>query len=586
MSIYPLDDSTGAALNGLAGAVHTTFGRGTGSQRPGVVRDHWYRGDPLGGVPNWHSKYRMMRALAMNQNPYRGILDILRQYGLEGVPMHGLRNPTNAIASFYRSTTWPGPIMEHDEDASALPIRMPAVDEDDPELRDLLLEQQDNLRKAIHRVWRWSNLQALKDTAAYDCAVLGDQFLKVVTDRASRRVWFEFITPEHVTDLRTDGRDYLVYIRLDVPQEVTREDGSTHAYMYTEVWDKAARTLRVWEHDNATAVGLGARPLESLGPPLREWDDYPRALGFDFVPFVAWKFTQSSDDDRGIGCIERALDKVLYMDADATALHQRLSRYGLPDMALKSNAYDRDGNPLPPVSMAEGITTTGGAEDGEMVVWTLPNGTEVEFLIPDLPYDDHLAVINAHFDALAEGDLCELSWYRVSADGAAAESGRALEYRMVPARARAMEVRSRGESALVAATVMCLSIGQSMGLPGFKVSEIGTYANDDLVFWIGPRPVVPMGRLDEMEYEQARATAVQTYASAGAHIAGAATVVGLDPEQVEVLVRGDVLQEDEDDAALDEAAAAPPAVPAAPAPTGPAGPARLTVPRAPVAGGE
>lgn len=78
------------------------------------------------------------------------------------------------------------------------------------------------------------------------------------------------------------------------------------------------------------------------------------------------KFAERTDDDRGAGAVERCLDKVLYLDADATALHQRISRTPL-DIALKSNAYDRDGNSTAGSTLPAGITPT--TSDGGDAVW-------------------------------------------------------------------------------------------------------------------------------------------------------------------------------------------------------------------------
>lgn len=83
-----------------------------------------------------------MRALAENQNPYKTIVDLLVTYGAANVPIHGMRNPTNAVAT--RTGQPCGvPIMEHDEDASALPIRMPVEEEPDAETLEVADKQRE-----------------------------------------------------------------------------------------------------------------------------------------------------------------------------------------------------------------------------------------------------------------------------------------------------------------------------------------------------------------------------------------------------------------------------------------------------------
>lgn len=520
-----------ASGNGLAAAaaraMHSTFGpRGTAFVVP--------PGPHTAPEQNHKAYYAMLRAMAENTNAYgdKVLEEALKDYGLGETALQGLANPVNAVCQFYEFTVWPGTIRE-DDDESALPLRLPES-----------AKYPDALRTAIHIVWRLSNLNNIKDGAVYDAALLGDQLYQIVSDAETKRAWFEMIEPEQMSVIETDGRGYLVALRLDAEQVEQRGNASTR-YWITRVWDKRLGTERVWMHDKGEAVALS-----SLGTPTREVS-LARAYGVDFVPLVHWRWNVRADDERGVSAVIRAFDKIIYGDAIKTALHQRLGRYGMPDMALTTAKYDREGLPTP-AGMGAMVPRT--VKVGEGSVLELPPGYSVEWLIANLPYDAHLATVVDHYKALAQTDLSELTYYEVSEAGAA-ESGRALDYRLTPAKSKVIKARGRAESELIRATQMALTVAQNLKAPGFLPSEIGTYADGDFDFWFGSRPIIPMSPLDDIEVDQSRATVLKTLTDAGSAIEGAVAVAGYSEEHQGLLIRGDVVPPDDaDDGDEDEAA--------------------------------
>lgn len=492
-----------AALRaGLAGAMTGLFGTRnvvptTRTLSAGTIRQY----------PQ--AMYELMRALDSNTNAYKSISDVLGDYGLEHTALQGLRNPTHAVTSFYEANLWPGTIRE-DDDESALPLRMPKHD------------REENLRAAIHQVMRWSNWNDNKDGAAHDAAMLGDQVFKVVSDRAQRRAWFELIGPEYMTDLDVDGRGYLTYLRLDVPQVRRARDGTTETFIHTEIWDKEHQRYRRWERSTALA------DVDNLGTPAHE-QSMEQLFGLDFVPFVHWRFDRTSSDARGVPAIMRALDKIIYGDALVSSLHQRLARHGGADWALEGTGRDEDGLPLPPPAMDEGdgeeIELPGGG-----TFWKFPAGWSLKSLVAGLDYTAHLAVIESHYRALREYDLQELTWGTISEAGDA--SGRALNYKLTPAKSKLDKARGRGESSLIRAVQMCLSVAQQLGAPGFGVDEIGMYTRGDLDFWFGDRPLVPLSQQELSEMETARVARVKGWTDAGMEREGAMLMEDYSEEQV------------------------------------------------------
>ena len=79
----------------------------------------------------------------------------------------------------------------------------------------------------------------------------GDLFLKIPTrnNKAGKveRVWMQNLEPQTVTDMTSDERGYLTYIRLDTPQQRRDADGKLKPYTLTEVWEKDTQTFRRWE---------------------------------------------------------------------------------------------------------------------------------------------------------------------------------------------------------------------------------------------------------------------------------------------------------------------------------------------------
>lgn len=495
--------STQPLSGGLSGAMFATFGAMNAVPTSPILSSGTVRQYP-------QALYSLNRALAANTNAYKSLLDVLGDYGLEDTAMQGLRNPVNAVCEFYESTLWPGTIREDDDD-SALPLIV------GPDARDA-----DNLRAAIHQVWRWSNWNDGKETAAYDAANLGDQVFKVRSDEAQKRAWFEVIAPDYMTDLDTDGRGYLTYIRLDIPVNRRKADGAIETVIHTEVWDKETQLYRRWEGPSRGIVSL-----DQLGRPT-EQETMEQLAGVDFVPFVHWRFKATSTDSRGVSAFGRALDKIIYGDALVTALHQRLTRYNQADWALEGSGVDADGMPIPAPQVGSGddgaVLEMGGGK-----LWRLPSGWKLRDLVAGLDYANHLAVVDAHYRAMKSYDLQELTWYEVS-EASGADSGRALDYKLTPAKSKLDKARGRSDASLIRVTQMCLSVGQQLGIADFSEAKIGTYAAGNFDFWIADRPIVPVSPQDQIDMDAKRATTAQTLAQTyGAD--GAAEVAGYSEDQ-------------------------------------------------------
>lgn len=537
MSVGGFDELNGAPVNGVPGIMDRIKRRITESIAQGQVFDAG-TAKPVDAPEGSRarSQYAMLRALAENNNAYEELAELLADYDLGDIAVQGLANPVNAFCTFYESTMWMGTIRE-DDAASALPLEFPLPDagDNDPDAEDtatndtIILRRQNNVRKVAHRVWRWSNWNNVKETVAYEGALLGDQLFKTVSDPVARRVWFEMVQPEQMTEIRADSREYLRFLRLDVELS-RRERGADVPYWFTRVWDKETGTERIWEHTH----GADAH-IEDLGEPTKTIT-MMQGYGVDFVPLVHWRFRASSNSERGVSGIQRALDKIVYMDLVKTSLFQRMHRHGVPDMVLVKQLVNAAGEVVTLGAMGDLKTITlGGGK-----ILELPPGMDMKAIVSAIDFAAHLLVIQDHYDHLMRTDLPELVWNTV-AESSTAESGKALEVRLIPAQTNVEKARGRAEAELIRITQMCMTIGQKMGIPGFGVEDIGTYENGDFDFWIADRPIIPMSRLDNVAFEQARALVLKTLTDAGASIEGAAEVAGYTPDEIELLMRSDIV---------------------------------------------
>jgi hypothetical protein len=452
-------------IDAMVNAARTTFGT-NGHRAPVVLTS-----------ANWHEHpietYQLLRRLAGGSNVYEGLAAAGVQLGLHVEAAVALRNPTNAVIQFYKATVFPGTI-QRDNEHSALPIERPE------RWRERNQKRAEAFDDAVHRVWRDSHFGVKKQALIGGGAKVADQVLKIVWTNERERLFIQLIQPESLTDFRQDERGFLTYIRLDTRTDIDPDGARVEPYVWTEVWDKYSGRMRIWRHRNRP----WSVPLDELGR-ADEDEDIAAFVGDDFIPFVLYKHEEDDEHARGIAAVGHALDKIIYGDLLVTSLHQRLSNHNVPDIVIERALDSED-------VMDEGALVAGG---GDIVrvegvgLWKLPPGYSLKHTVANLNYAAHLEVVEKHYKALHETDLPELTWGRIS-EGAS-ESGKALRYRLIPAMAKVDEVRGNVETALVRANQMALSIGQAKNLPGFRKSDIGTYADGDFDHWFRTREIIP-----------------------------------------------------------------------------------------------
>jgi hypothetical protein len=425
--------------------------------------------------------YRVLRAYYQSNAMYDILRDVLRRQGVWAEALKPLRNPTYRVVEFHAAHLWPGALPE------ALPI----------------VADNEAIIDPIEQIWKWSNWASTKQVDARHLALFGDSFIKVAQNDDQSRVFFQMIEPEHVTDFDADERNNLTYCRFDMPMLRRLPNGKTQNYIHTETWDTNTGLYRTYESENT----FEQTSIEELGAPKLEAEI--ASFGIDFIPVVHAKFADIGQD-RGMGAVVPALDKIDEANRQATRLHQMLFRNLEGLWALEANSVDAAGRPLPPprINNTDGTTDDNGRVSiGDDKMVKLPGMSKLVSLVPQIDWAAALSVLQDQMKEL-EQDLPELVAYRVSESGNL--SGRAVRLMLAPAISRLEEARGNGEAAMIRADQMALTMGQNAGL-----WDVGSFDAGDLEHCFEKRDVLPTDELERAQAQQADGTALGAYVTAG-----------------------------------------------------------------------
>lgn len=444
--------------------------------------------------------YSMLENYYLNNALYEGVNFVLKEDGIWMEGMHPLRNPANRAVEFHVSHLWPGPLNK------ALPI----------------ISENEAIIPAIQQVWKWSNFGTKKQLGARWFAEFGNMFIKVATksDAAGKvqKVVESFIKPENVIDFELDDYGFITYIRIDVTSSRT-VNGTEENYTHTEIWDKAESSYRMYEHQ----FGQGA-DMVNLGDPkdVKTLADFK----IDFIPIVHAKF-RDTGNDRGDAVFVHALDKIDEANRMATRLHNLLFRYNKATEVITAGGNDQSGKPLPPPAILDGdgnqVQSGDDFDRTDHDLMLLPGNADVKQLVPQLQYAEALAILNAMMEEL-EQDLPEMAYYRMKDKGDL--SGRAVRLMLSDAIDRAVEARGNGETAIIRANQIALTLGAIHGLEGF--SNIGTYTDGSFEHTFSEREVIPVSAIE-------RAEAVKMDTDAGIPVSVSLKQHGASVEQIKDL---------------------------------------------------
>lgn len=419
--------------------------------------------------------YDLLKWYYLNNGLYDDLTKALYDKSIWTEGMKPLRNPAFRVVEFYAAKLWPGqtPIVT---DNGALP-------------------------DAVAQIWKWSNWPAQKQVAARWFAMYGDLFIKVAVKTKGETVkpvsvYMQLIEPQRVTAFDTNERGFITYARIDTPILV-REGDKAVMRTHTEVWDKANDSFRVWQHERTAGYSL-----DQLGEPDDE-RSMSQAFGIDFVP-IAHGLFRDIGEERGMAAITHALDKIDEANRQATRLHQMVFRYGKVTEVLEGQGTDPSGRPLPPPKVS-GPNGRYSDDDtiavGDNRIVRLPSGWTWRQAVPTMDYTGMLAILQAQIKEI-ESDLPELAYYAVR-DMGGDISGRAVRLLLGDAIDRVIATRENGETAIVQAQQMALTIGAKVGV----LPDIGAFDQGALDHTFAVREVVATDETERMETVNAMTTA-------------------------------------------------------------------------------
>lgn len=345
-------------------------------------------------------------------------------------------NPVERAVEGYVSAIYGGRIDLTNIQSGAIPV----VSETDSEI------------EALRFVLRKTGLKTTKNIYARNAARYGDAYLKIVDIPDSRTFRVKSIDPRHITDVRKDHNDDIIYVCI----KTSLIDDSGTGYQYKEIITPEYYAT----YKNDLPFGYGGRPAQ--------WDN-----PYGFVPVVHAKFR---DDGAmfGVNAFQAQIPKIIEVND------------------LASMITDSVRNVITPLVHARGINkgalATNSDEisrDSIRIIYTAAgNGELLPIQMPiDIP--GSLATLNRLLDEL-EDDLPVLALHRirdmqqVTAPGVTAAFSDVVD--------RIIEVQSNLDAGVEKILAMAVAIAGMRGyVSGYRLNY---YTENRYTFYIDDRPII------------------------------------------------------------------------------------------------
>lgn len=410
---------------------------------------------------------------------YRAVNQVLERLQRNTFGIRELENPTEQAVEFHAAHLFPGTLPD------ALPIE----------------SENERLAEAIEKIWVWSNWGQKKQVYARWIPHYADAFIKATQTEDKKNPYMQLIHPSVVSKFDKDSRGNLTHALLE--KEVKGNDAKK-TVIRAEEWSKEEDRLRIWFADT-----YGTEWEKRLSGYDETQEKRISDFGMDFVPLVHAVFAPdlSEPDGRGVCAIAPKVAQIDEINKAVTALHDRFFRHGKPDKAFMAGESGvgapvgrRRNDDTPDPSHGTIPDAREAQLDGEKTYY-LPGLARMEYLIPNIPYADGLAMIKARQDKLAE-NLPELRFY--SEVDVADSSGVARRIRLAPAVSRAREARGNAEDAMIRVQKMCLTLGVKSG----AIEDIGSFESGDFDHSFEEREILPVSDEERFASEKVEADAL------------------------------------------------------------------------------
>jgi hypothetical protein len=339
---------------------------------------------------------------------------------------------------------------------------------------------EQRLREALTKIWKWSNLQIMKDQLTLYGAVMGDVFIEVIS--TEDRVYLDAVHPGKFPEVEFDDRGNIKgYIRFE---DRFHPENENQKVTYTEKCT----------NDNGVIV----YETRLNGEPYA-WDDELGAtwtVDWGFVPLVMVKH---NDVGKSFGWSEFHPGRIKFMEADdlASKTHDHIRKNVDPAWFMSGVTKSSVSADLRKASQEPDQDDVAPDRESLPIIYASNPQARAMAMVANLDLEAALKAISELLDEL-ERDYPELRMDEQIA--VQSNSSRAIRVARQRSEAKVVQRRPNYDNALVRAQQMAITIGGMNGF--FSGFGIDSFSSGQLEHYIGNRPVYGTDPLDELEIEE------------------------------------------------------------------------------------
>jgi hypothetical protein len=467
------------------------------------------------------ARYRLLFAMYQNTN-YASVHTASIQLKTQNALYKYIRdiyNPSKRIIDFWKSHLWGGALDPAAGDGGVLPSALP-----------IITDNEDH-RTAISELWKWSRWANQKDILTWMGVLYGDVGIKIVADRINERVFLKIVDPAQIVATKLDDFGRIMAYKL-VDERIDPANSENRA-----IYQEFAGLLR----DEETGMLTGKVQFATFkdGKPFawpenidRGFPDPAYILDLGFVPFVhiqnipfggPFGFSELQDTYTQINELNDLVSKT--HDHMRTASEVPIFFSGVPKPATDPTKASSTGT----------VDNTQPNREKQMLLYAKDPQAKASAIQTQIDLGAALEIIRDQLEQI-ERDHPEIQLRRLQFSANAAE-GTIREARQEIS-SDVVNRRVNYDTALTLAMQMAISIGGENNWEGYEPFNLDSFANDELEFIIGNRPVFGQDERSIAELAKVQgeaATLLQNAFNASPlTFSASAKVAGLSDEEIEL----------------------------------------------------
>lgn len=370
-------------------------------------------------------------------------IDHLRVSGALYTNTHSVYNPVARLVNIYADKIYPAMLDLEHMTGGAVPV-----------------VGDDRLRKAIIRLFRWSNWNMEKQNYTRTGAKYGDSFIQIIDDINSKRVILEVVPPQKVRYMRKDDAGNIKEIWFLYKEAI---DDRPNIPGVTENYDNRTRDVLKQITGDTIAIYHDNKLFDSYDNP------------FGFVPVVHVKGNDEGYQ-YGVTPWHTARPKIDGINSQASVLNDE-ARVALNPYIVTTGA-----------KLVKGSLNRSASRMDEVINIPVPSGEDAKVLTLNIDIASALNNIKSQLDELRE-DLPELFLFKLT-DMTVAPSGIALRQYFDLAVGRIQGAQGIYDDPLIRAIQMACTVGGVQRYTDFEGFDLNSFDRGDLDFTIRPREVI------------------------------------------------------------------------------------------------